>query len=258
MPADREILSIAATLASDGKLFVLVTVVGVEGRTPRDEGARMIVFPDGRTEGTIGGGGVEQLATEAALARIVSRHSGVERFVLSEEAAQCCGGNMDLYFECHGAEHRCVLFGAGHVAEALVPMLTPAALEIVVVDDRPQWNNAERFPRARRVRCYNEGVALAAESPAQTLACVLTCSHDTDLEILVGLLKAPPAFLGLIGSASKRAGFIGRLGARGVSETDIARIHCPIGLGDMGKAPTLVAVSIAGQILLEAKKLPRG
>lgn len=258
MTADREILSIAARLASDGAPFVLATVVGTKGRTPRDEGARMIVFPGGRIEGTIGGGGVEQLATEAALVRLRSRQSGVEQFVLSEEAAQCCGGVMDIYFECHGSEHRCVLFGAGHVCEALVPMLTPSSLEVVVVDHRPEWNSAQRYPHARRVMDYNEGVALATESPASTLACVLTCSHDIDLDILVGLLKDPPAFVGLIGSTSKRAGFVGRLSARGVSEADIARIHCPIGVGDTGKAPMLVAVSVAAQVLLESKKLPRG
>jgi len=258
MAVERETLIAAARLTADSARFILATVVRTEGRTPRDEGARMIIFPDGRTQGTIGGGGVEQLATEAAMARFQSRESGIERFVLSEEAAQCCGGNMEIYFECHGASHRCVLFGAGHVAEALVPMLTPSSLDVVIVDHRPEWNNAQRFPHARHVLSYEDGVALTAEQTESTLACVLTCSHDTDLEILVGLLKAPPAFIGLIGSKSKRAGFFGRLSARDVSDTDIARIHCPIGLGDMGKEPTLVAVSIAGQILLEAKKLTRG
>ena len=258
MTADRIILSAAARLAAEGARFVLVTVVGTQGRTPRDEGARMIVFPDGRTEGTIGGGGVEQLATEAALARIRSSESGVERFVLSEEAGQCCGGVMEVYFECHGADQRCLIFGAGHVAEVLIPMLTPSSLDVVIVDHRSEWNNEERFPNARRLHNYDEGVALACEHPESTITCVLTCSHDTDLDILVGLLKTPPAFIGLIGSESKRACFFGRLAARGVSEAEIAQIHCPVGLGDMGKEPTLVAVSIAGQILLEAKKLARG
>lgn len=258
MTAEREILSRAAELAVAHAAFVLATVVGTKGRTPRDEGARMLVFPDGSIEGTIGGGGVEQLATEAALARLESKNSGVEQFVLSEEAAQCCGGVMDIYFECHGSEQRCVLFGAGHVAEALVPMLTPSPMEVVVVDHRPDWNSAGRYPGARRVLDYDEGVALAHENPGATLACVLTCSHDIDCDILVNMLTKPPAFVGLIGSTSKRAGFVGRLTARGVSEQDIERIHCPIGIGDTGKAPTLVAVSIAAQLLLEAKKLTRG
>lgn len=258
MTADREILQRAAVLARDHAAFVLCTVVATKGRTPRDEGARMIVHPDGRIEGSIGGGGVEQLTTDAALARLKTRESGVEQFVLNEEAAQCCGGVMDIYFEVHGAEQRCILFGAGHVAEALVPMLTPAPLEIIVVDHRFEWNTPQRYPHARRIMDYNEGVALAAQSPASTLACVLTCSHDIDCDILVGLLGDPPAFIGLIGSTSKRAGFVGRLTARGVSEADIARVHCPIGVGDTGKAPTLVAVSIAAQVLLEAKKLAHG
>jgi xanthine dehydrogenase accessory factor len=94
--------------------------------------------------------------------------------------------------------------------------------------------------------------------PVHTLACVMTCSHDTDFELLQGLLRQSsitPAFVGLIGSRSKRACLFGRLVASGIDEECVRRIHCPIGVGDTGKAPKLVAISMAAQLLLEAKKL---
>jgi xanthine dehydrogenase accessory factor len=83
----------------------------------------------------------------------------------------------------------------------------------------------------------------------------MTCSHDTDFELLRRLLAKPPAFTGLIGSRSKRVCLFGRLIASGLDDAVVQQVHCPIGLGDMGKAPSLVAVSMAGQLLLEARKL---
>ena len=109
---------------------------------------------------------------------------------------------------------------------------------------------------AERTRPFEstKGVALAKRERGRTMAVVMTCSHDTDLEVIAGLLGEPPRFVGLIGSASKRACFAGKLAARGFDEGAFARVRCPVGLGDMGKAPELVAVSMAGELLLEAKR----
>jgi xanthine dehydrogenase accessory factor len=164
---------------------------------------------------------------------------------------------MDVFYEFCGPSQRLVIFGAGHVSSALASMLAAAPLEIVVADDRPEWNTIERFPRCRRVMHWGEGVAIACEQPASTLACVMTCSHDTDYDLLKALLASPPAFVGLIGSRSKRACLFRRLVASGVDEQAVQAVQCPIGLGDMGKQPELIAVSMAGQILLEAKRLAR-
>jgi xanthine dehydrogenase accessory factor len=123
------------------------------------------------------------------------------------------------------------------------------------VDDRADWNTPDRFPRARRLLSWDDGVAAATQRPEATLACVMTCSHDTDFELLRKLLVRPPAFVGLIGSRSKRVCLFGRLIASGLDEAVVQRVHCPIGVGDTGKAPPLVAISMAAQILLESKKL---
>jgi xanthine dehydrogenase accessory factor len=141
------------------------------------------------------------------------------------------------------------------VARALAELMAASPLETVIVDDRPDWNSAERFPRARRLLSWDAGIDAACSEPASTLACVMTCSHDTDLDLLRRLLKSPPAFVGLIGSRSKRACLFGRLVASGIDEALVQRIHCPIGVGDTGKEPRLVAISMAAQLLIEAKNL---
>jgi len=268
---DREIFAEAAALAAAGVPFVLVTVVRTQGSTPRDAGAKMIVRPrakaiaegaeeaekglEGGCTGTVGGGQFEELVIESAARHVKNRASGLEKFVLGAEADQCCGGVMEVFFEFVGARQRVVIFGAGHVAAALVELLNGAALEVVIVDDRADWNTVERFPRARRVMSWVEGVRAAHERGGATLACVMTCSHDTDHDLLRRLLDNPPAFVGLIGSRSKRACLLGRLVASGVDEGVIERVHCPIGVGDTGKEPRMVAISMAAQLLMEAKKL---
>jgi len=253
--SERGLFEEAAALQRDGEPFVLVTVIGAEGSTPRNAGARMLWRPTHGLSGTVGGGQFEHLVLAGCEEHFRNRSTGRERFVLGAEAEQCCGGVMEVFFEYIGASRRLVVFGAGHVAHALSVVLADAPLQCVVVDDRPEWSSAERFPSWRRATSWDAGVALAQENPEATLACVMTCSHETDFALLRRLLDEPPAFLGLIGSKSKRVCLFRRLVASGCDPERVQAIHCPIGLGDMGKEPRNVAVSIAGQLLLESQQL---
>jgi len=268
MNSERAILSQAASLIDAGVPFVLVTVAGTQGSSPRSAGAKMIWKPGsepigeigGQIWGSVGGGELEHLARDAAREHLAKGETGVERFVLGADADQCCGGTVDLLFECFGPRSRVVLFGAGHVSLEIVRCLADSPLEVVVVDERPDWNTGERFAGCRHEMNAERGVSLAQENPATTLACVLTHSHDLDFEILRGLLAdeaKAPAYVGLIGSKSKRACFFTRLSGSGIAKPMIDRVTCPMGLGDMGKAPGLVAVSITGELLMKAKEISR-
>lgn len=246
----------AGQLAGRGEPFVLVTVIKAEGSTPRDPGARMIWRPCGTIDGTVGGGQFEHLVRDAAEQHFRDRSAGIEEFTLGRDADQCCGGRLSVFLEYVGSRQRAVVFGAGHVATALSRTLETAPFELVVVDERTEWNTPERHPGARRVTNWDEGVRLALERPESTMACVMTCSHETDFELLRKLLAgSPPRFVGLIGSRSKRTSFFTRLAGSGVDSGKIEAIECPIGLGDMGKEPMNVAVSIAGRLLLKSREL---
>jgi xanthine dehydrogenase accessory factor len=253
---DADILRTAAELAEHREPFVLLTVTATRGSTPRNPGARMIWRPGAETIGTVGGGNFEHLALAAAQRVFRDRARVTEHFVLGAQADQCCGGTVDVFLEYIGPSHRVVLFGAGHVSKAIADLLRPAPVEITIADERPDWNSAERFPSCRRITDLGGAIALCADAPASTIACVMTHSHDTDLDILRGLLSVPtpPAFVGLIGSRSKRACLFRRLAESGIDRARIDAVRCPIGLGDMGKEPPLIAVSIAGEILLECKR----
>jgi len=261
-PSDN-LLREAAELAEAGREFVLITVVRTQGSTPRPAGARMIWLPDGSgfpngCIGTVGGGQFEQQVIEAARERRRQRGHAVEKFVLGADADQCCGGTMEVFLEHHPAPATLVLFGAGHVAHAAAEALAFAGLRIAVVDDRREWNSEARFPRALRVHGWEDGAAVAHAAPGATIALVMTCSHDTDFELLRLLLqdgRTPPAVVGLIGSRSKRACLFTRLLGAGVAPERVERIVCPIGVGDTGKEPRAIAVSIAAQVLMEVRRL---
>lgn len=258
MATDFDILRSLATLAEQGSPFVLITVIKASGSTPRNAGAKMIWTGKGNDPliGTVGGGQFELLVLDAARKHLKDRSCGTEHYILGADADQCCGGAMDVFFEYHGHTQRIIIFGAGHVSKELAYLLEPSGLEVAIVDDRQDWNSRERFPTCRRVHEWSQGIALAHESPASTLCCVMTCSHDTDFELLRGLLVKPPAFVGLIGSRSKRVCLFGRLVASGIDETIVQQTQCPIGIGDLGKEPRLVAISMAAQLISTARKLP--
>ena len=143
------------------------------------------------------------------------------------------------------------LFGAGHVGRALVLALAPLPFELVWVDPR-----REAFPSATpaNVRCVHQPdpAAALAGAPENAFVLVMTHSHLLDLELVHAALHARRfAYVGLIGSATKRARFAKRLAEFGLSVDRVSRLVCPIGLaGIASKAPAAIAASVAADLLI--------
>lgn len=273
MTEAAHVLSEAADAAAAGRAFVLATVIRAQGSTPRGPGAMMICLPapqlgddassPAQIVGTVGGGQFERLVLDDARRMLADPTSApnvgrIERYVLGAESEQCCGGVVEVFLQLHSASQRVVIFGAGHVSRELVKMLRAAPIRAVVVDDRADWNTEARFPGAQRVSNFDEGVAIARGDAkvGGGFALVMTCCHQTDERLLRALLgeAGEPRFVGLIGSRSKRACLFGRLVASGIDEARVAKVRCPIGVGDTGKEPGTLAVSIAAQVLIETKR----
>ncbi len=143
-----------------------------------------------------------------------------------------------------------VLFGAGHVGKALVSILTSYPCRITWVDERADEFPAECPPTVKQ-EISTQPASFAKSVPAGSFCLVMTHSHQLDLDICETLLKkGDTAFVGLIGSQTKRKKFERRLGARGLSEADIANLTCPIGLPELyGKHPAEIAISVSAQLL---------
>jgi xanthine dehydrogenase accessory factor len=142
-------------LERTGTAFVFVTLVESLGSTPQDTGAKMLVTAAGVHTGTVGGGRVEARAITCAR-EMLQQKITIPQFVawtLKTDVGMTCGGAVKLYFEPHpgaAAAWTIAIFGAGHVVQALLPVLAPLESLIRVFDSREEW--LERLPRARNVR----------------------------------------------------------------------------------------------------------
>jgi xanthine dehydrogenase accessory factor len=138
-----------------GETVALVTIVSARGSTPQRVGAKMLVYADGRTLGTIGGGCYEHDAAGKAREALRTRRPVLARYELSDDFAEetglICGGQMDVFIEPIEAPPQLVILGAGHVGHELGRLAPALGFRVVVVDDRQKFANTERFPDAEAV-----------------------------------------------------------------------------------------------------------
>jgi len=242
----------------DGEACVLVTVASADGSTPRAAGTKMAVFAD-RFAGTVGGGNLEYRAQAIAREMLAqgATVTALQAFPLGPALGQCCGGNTTLLFEpIRPPATTLMLFGAGHVGQALAGVLGDLPFRVLWVDSR-----AELFPDlvAANVRIVHtdQPAAEVDAAPPGAFYLVMTHSHDVDLSLVEAVLRRGDAgFLGVIGSASKRARFERRLAKVGL---DASRLVCPIGIeGVRDKHPKAIAVSAAAQLLRAAESVATG
>ncbi|PKU24488.1 xanthine dehydrogenase accessory protein XdhC [Telmatospirillum siberiense] len=250
-------LTTLAELDTAGVPHVLVTQVEILGSAPREAGAKMVVTSD-QLYGSIGGGSLEFQA--AAIARGMlgegQRAPRIEKSILGPDMRQCCGGAVTLLFEpFHPAAFTLALFGAGHVARALVHVLEGVPLRLLWIDERQGLFPANP-PGFVRVLSPPDPLTAVAQVPAGAHVLVMTHSHERDFQLVRALAgRQDLAGLGLIGSQTKWARFRRRLAEDGLTSERIAEIRCPIGLpGLKGKRPAEIAIAIAAQLLIETSE----
>lgn len=147
---------------------------------------------------------------------------------------------------------RVVIFGGGHCALALAPVLRSVGFRVAVFDDRPEFASAERFPEAETVVCHSyTDIAAGLELTAEDYAVVMTSGHSHDFEVEEQLLRRPLAYVGVMGSRTKTAYVNGKLREAGVPEDAISRVHTPIGTAIKAVTPEEIAVSVTGELIYE-------
>lgn len=241
-----------AELNQQGENFVIVTVLNTHGSTPRDIGTKMVVAAN-NFFGTIGGGNLEHLAIQKSRELLSQQQDCqlIERFPLGAKTAQCCGGEMQLMFEAIVASKLSLdIYGAGHVARALIDILAKLPLCIRWIDSRAELF-PDKLPMNVTAVSAEEPAAEVNNSPENSAFLVLTHDHQLDLEICHSVLKlADPKWLGLIGSETKAKRFRYQLQQRGITEEQLSKLNCPVGLLEFnGKLPMEIAVSIAAQLI---------
>jgi xanthine dehydrogenase accessory factor len=299
----------AHAAVSRGERLAMVTVVGAQGSTPREAGARMLVWPE-RFEGTIGGGALERQALDQAIKLLGqdARRHALQDYPLGPMLGQCCGGHMRLLLETLDGESlawlgpaqaaaapfalnaifedgglrravtciagpsdgprtpiaqvrslsemftpskpRLVMFGAGHIGQAVARAFAPLPFDLDWLASREDLR-PEAGGTSATILSEDELEECVSAAPADTLFAIFTHSHDLDYRLTrAALAKGDFRYLGLIGSATKRARFERRLMDDGVPEADLQRITCPMGVRTLrSKEPAVIAISLATELL---------
>jgi xanthine dehydrogenase accessory factor len=252
---NHEILAAIGEALTRGEEVALVTIVSSNGSTPQRVGAKMLVYADGRTVGTIGGGCYEHDALGKAREAIRTRKAVTARYDLNDDFAEetglVCGGQMEVFIEPLEASAALYVFGAGHVGYYLARVASEAGFEIHVVDDRAAFANHDRFPFAASVVVDDIPEWLARTPlPTTSYAVVVTRGHRHDLDAMAALAPRELRYLGLIGSRAKVARLYDQLlSEERATFEQLSRIHAPIGLDIGAVTPQEIAVSIVAELI---------
>lgn len=239
-------------LESENQDYVLITVLGTRGSTPRDCGTKMVVSRN-KNYATIGGGHLEFKVIEQAKKLLSESQSQqkIEHFPLGAKLGQCCGGQATILLESFIKTNiDIMLFGAGHVGRALASILSGLPCRVHWVDSREQ-----EFPE----NLHSNISKIVSESPSDEVATmpenayyvIMTHNHPLDFAISEAILARNDAYyIGLIGSKTKWQRFQMRFKHKGYQPECYSSIRCPVGLSDIpGKLPSEVAVAVAGEII---------
>jgi xanthine dehydrogenase accessory factor len=336
-----DILNALLDRLAEGEQALHCQIVETRGSTPQKAGARMLVFPDGRQVGTLGGGCVEAEVKQKAI-RLLD-HPGAEthEFILDHDYAWAdgliCGGRMLILAEClvagdpsrfyfeslrklvlKGRGHteaivadatraqielgarvafgpdnkavatfglegsngeklgvppsldtrprpsvrggiaflptlprvRLVIVGAGHVGQAVADLAADADFDVEVVDDRRQYANPERFPKARKLVVGPlDEILPTLEMDGNTYALIVTRGHGHDQEALYHIAPTEAAYVGLIGSRRKIRMIFEALRESNVDGQKLARVAAPVGLNIGSQTVVEIAISIVAELI---------
>jgi xanthine dehydrogenase accessory factor len=252
---NHEIFAAIGEALTKGEEVALVTITSSNGSTPQRVGAKMLVYADGRTVGTIGGGCYEHDALGKAREALRTRKPITAKYDLNDDFAEetglVCGGQMEVFIEPLEAPPVLFVFGAGHVGYYLARAASDAGFEIHVVDDRAAFANRDRFPFAASIVVEDIPAWLTATTlPTSAYAVIVTRGHRNDLDALEHLAPRDLRYLGLIGSRAKVARIYDQLLGEGRSTLEqLSRVHAPIGLDIGAVTPQEIAVSIVAELI---------
>lgn len=241
--------------------FIAVTLVDTTGSAPGEAGSKMLVSAEGLYYGTVGGGKVEKRAIEEALSLLNAGDSRQKtHFVnwsLEKDIGMTCGGLVKLFFEKHNCESwNIVVFGAGHVANALISLLLKLDCRITCIDPRSDW--LEKLPNKAslsKVLCENMP-AYVAKIPENSFVLLMTMGHSSDKPILIEILrKRRFPYTGVIGSKAKALRLQKDIVESGLPPEKHKEYFCPVGLPFGSNHPQEIAFSIVAQLLQERDRL---
>ncbi|MBX9603601.1 MAG: XdhC/CoxI family protein [Bryobacteraceae bacterium] len=237
-----------------GQKCAIATIVEVNGSIPSFESAKILVREDGSMIGTIGGGCVEAEVWNAAREVIETGKPRHLTFTLGQDAAYdnglICGGQLNVFVEAVIPQPRAIIFGAGHVSKSLSKIAAIAGFETVIVDNREQFANKERFPEAAEVLAeeYEDAFPKLLVNSSSYIV-IVTRGHRDDMRVLRWAVTTPARYVAMIGSKRKTIAVVKELEKEGFPRDAFERIFAPMGFEIGAITPEEIAVSVVAEMI---------
>ena len=241
--SDVDALREIVRLRRDKVNSVLVTVLAAPQFTsasaPSLTGARFAVAPEGTTTGSEISDTLRNELTSAALSVMDSS----KPHILTLQGTE-------MFFEPFAPSPRCILMGAGHVAQHVAPLMASVGFDVLVADDRQQFANSERFPTAHETIAEDwELIFQRIDPDPSDHIVIVTRGHKEDMTVLRWAVQTSAGYIGLIGSRRKVLSIYTALVEEGIPRERFDRVHAPIGLEIGALTPEEIAVSVAAELI---------
>ncbi len=237
-----------------GEPVALAVVVKARGSVPRHTGTKMLIYDDGRTSGTIGGGEMEARIVEEALASLEDNATRYVPYSLVDPGRGdpgVCGGEVEVYVEPNLPPLTMFVIGCGHVGQAVSKLAKWLGYRVAVSDDREGMATPETMPEADT---YLEGplesVLKDFKVTSNTYIIAVTRNVLIDRQILPKLLDTPAPYIGVIGSLRRWEETRKLLVEDGMTGEQLNRFHSPIGLELEAETPEEIALSIMAEVVM--------
>jgi len=235
----------------------LCVLVQTKGSTPRLAGSKMLVFPDGRISGTIGGGEMEHRVVQEALDAIQVGKPRLISYKMTDPQdgdPGLCGGQLEVYVEPILPKKAVIVVGAGHVGQAVAKLAKWLGYYLIISDDRPDFAVPNLVPDADVYHTGSMGELIESQQiHAQSNLVLTTRGVDLDSAGLPAILATEAAYIGVIGSKRRWETTRKMLLESGIHAEQISRIHSPMGLELHAETPEEIAVSILAEIIMLSK-----
>ena len=236
-----------------GNPVVLATVVSTSRSVPRHAGSKMLVFADGTTRGTIGGGEMEARVVRESLECLRESTPRLLEYQLVDPAQGdpgVCGGEVRLYLEPHMPTPTILVIGCGHVGRAVIDLAHWMGMRVIAYDDRPDQVDPVTLPNADVVLSGDLASALTEHPPTMdTHVVMVTRNMPLDLQLLPVVLGTNARSIGVMGSKRRWDATRQKLVELGIDEGSLQRVRSPIGVELQAETPEEIAISILAEVV---------
>jgi len=244
-----DIFRMLAEVSREGKSAALCTIIKTSGSTPRKAGSKMIVRPDGKTFGSVGGGKLELQVIEDALLAIETGNTLLKDYSAGEDNDMHCYGECQVFIDPMPNNYPLLIFGGGHVGQALAKIAVNYGFSVSIIDDREGLLDKLQIEGIQLVKSPYVAAINDLKFTDKAFIVVSTPSHAFDEEVTMQCANKPHAYLGMIGSKNKVALAKKLFAEKGLDDKLIESIDMPIGIPINCETPDEIAISILARLI---------